>query len=96
MCACVEPVGTAIGAVCVESGGRKWMLNHAHIHIYIVQKNNFFFFWHPMLVRPSMKRLFFPWKIKEKKAGFARAPHDKSSDSAGSDALCLEGLKNLG
>ena len=32
MCACVEPVGTAIGAVCVESGGRKWMLNHTHTH----------------------------------------------------------------
>ena len=23
-----------------------------------------------------MKRLFFPWKTKEKKARFARAPHD--------------------
>ena len=29
-----------------------------------------------MLVRPVMKRLFFPWKTKEKKARFARAPHD--------------------
>ena len=28
-----------------------------------------------MLVRPVMKRLFFPWKTNEKKARFARAPH---------------------
>ena len=35
-----------------------------------------FYFWHPMLVRPVMKSLFFPWKTKEKKARFARAPHD--------------------
>ena len=35
MCACVEPVGTAIGAVCVEYGRPKWsitMLNHTHNH----------------------------------------------------------------
>ena len=39
-----------------------------------------YLFWHPMLVRPVMKSLFFPWspcKTKEKKARFARAPHDK-------------------
>ena len=30
-----------------------------------------------MLVRPVMKRLFFPWKTKPKKARFARAPYDK-------------------
>ena len=29
-----------------------------------------------VLVRPVMKRLFFSWKTKEKKARFARAPHD--------------------
>ena len=29
-----------------------------------------------VLVRPVMKRPFFPWKTKEKKARFARAPHD--------------------
>ena len=29
-----------------------------------------------VLVGPVMKRLFFPWKTKEKKARFARAPHD--------------------
>ena len=35
-----------------------------------------FLFWAPyMLVRPVMKRLFFPWKTKQKKARFARAPH---------------------
>ena len=28
-----------------------------------------------MLVRPVMKRLFFPWKTNEKNARFARAPH---------------------
>ena len=28
-----------------------------------------------VLVRPVMKRLFFPWKTEEKKARFARAPH---------------------
>ena len=42
MCACVEPVGTAIGAVYVEYGRPKWpitMLNHTHI----VQKNELFF-----------------------------------------------------
>ena len=32
-----------------------------------------------MLVRPVMKRLFFPWKTKEKKACFARAPHEKQT-----------------
>ena len=31
-----------------------------------------------MLVRPVMNRLFFPWKTKETKARFARAPHYKS------------------
>ena len=29
-----------------------------------------------VLVRSVMKRLFFSWKTKEKKARFARAPHD--------------------
>ena len=28
-----------------------------------------------MLVRPVVKRVFFPWKTKEKKARFARTPH---------------------
>ena len=35
MCACVEPVGTAIDAVCVEYGRPKWpitMLNHTHVY----------------------------------------------------------------
>ena len=65
MCACTEPVRTGIGAVYVEYGRPKWpitMLNHTHKqinkHTYI-QKNVFvFYFWHPMLVRPGMKRLF--------------------------------------
>ena len=80
MSACVEPFGTAIGAVCAEYGRSKWpitMLNHTHTEECFV-----FYFWHPMLVRPVMKRLFFPWTTKEKrfskekKARFARAPHD--------------------
>ena len=83
MCACIEPVRTGIGAVCVDYGRPKWpitMLNHTHIsesHTSLVQNNTYiyFYFWHPMLVRPVMKRLFFPWKTKEKKARFARAPH---------------------
>ena len=57
MCACTEPVRTGIGAVCVEYGRPKWpitMLNQTR-----VQKNVWlFYFWHPMLVRPAMKRLF--------------------------------------
>ena len=38
MCACTEPVGTGIGAVCVEYGRPKWpitMLNHTNIQINI-------------------------------------------------------------
>ena len=82
MCACTEPVRTAIGAVCVEYGRPKWpitMLNHTHIpesHTHPWYRIMLgFLFWHPMLVRPAMKRLFFPWKTKEKIARFARAPH---------------------
>ena len=74
MCACTEPVRTGIGAVCVEYRRPKWpitMLNHTHTEECFV-----FYFWRPMLVRLVMKRLFFPWKTKEKKARFARAPHD--------------------
>ena len=79
---CTEPVRTGIGAVCVEYCRPKWpitMLNHTHIwitHTSLVQNNVWFLFLAPcMLVRPVMKRLFFPWKTKEKKARFARAPH---------------------
>ena len=52
MCACTEPVRTDIGAVCVEYGRPKWpitMLNHTDI----VQKNVFFFFWHPTHARTT-------------------------------------------
>ena len=75
MCACTEPARTGIGAMCVEYGRLKWpitMLNHTHC----TEERFVFYFWHPMLVRPVIKRLYFPWKIKEKKARFARAPHD--------------------
>ena len=49
-------------------------------HTYLVQKKNVLFVfifgtlcsYEPVI----MKRLFFPWKTKEKKARFARAPHD--------------------
>ena len=78
MCACTEPVRTGIGVVCVEYGRLKWlitMLNHTHKHPWYRIMFCFFYFWHPMLVRPVVKRLFFPWKTKEKKARFARAPH---------------------
>ena len=47
-------------------------------HTYLVQNNIvFFYFWHPVLVRPVifMKSFFFPWNTTERKARFARAPH---------------------
>ena len=73
MSACTEP-RTGIGAVCVEYGPSKWpitMLNHTDIPG--TEKCFDFYFWHPMLVRPAMKRLFFPWKTKEKRlASLAR------------------------
>ena len=59
MCACTEPVRTGIGAVCVEYGRPKWpitMLKHTDIPG--TEKCFCFYFWHPMLVRPAMKRLF--------------------------------------
>ena len=81
MCACTTPVRTGIGAVCVGYGRPKWpitMLNRANKQTSLVQNNVcFFYFWHPMLVRPVMNGLFFLWKSKEKKARFARAPHYK-------------------
>ena len=58
MCACTEPVRTGIGAVCVEYGRPTWpitMLNHTNNPVTFF---SFFFFLHPMLVRPAMKRLF--------------------------------------
>ena len=72
MCACTEPVRTGIGAVCVEYGLPKsaiTMVNHTHIAG--TEECFVFYFWHPMLVRPVMKRLFFPWKTKER-ASLAR------------------------
>ena len=73
MCACTEPVRTGIGAVCVEYGRPKGpitMLNHTYnqtnTQTYLVQNNVcFFHFWLSMLVRPVMKRLFFPLKTKK-------------------------------
>ena len=60
-----EPVRTGIGAVCVEYGGPKWpstILHHTHIPG--TEECFVFYFWHPMLVRPVMKRHFFPWFSK--------------------------------
>ena len=31
MCACTEPVRTGIGAVCVEYGRPKWLINQTHV-----------------------------------------------------------------
>ena len=88
MCASTEPVRTGIGAVYVEYGRPKWpitMLNHTSL----VQNNvSFFYFWHPMLVRPVMKRLFFPWKTKGKKVRFARASHYKCFVFQGDTFFC--------
>ena len=89
MCACTEPVRTGIGAVCVEYGRPKWpitMLNHTHNHTnthpwYRIMFGFTFLAPYSMLVRPVMKRLFFPWKTKEKKALFARTPHYKDKIS---------------
>ena len=39
MCACTEPVRTGTGAVCVEYGRPKWLINQTH-----VQKNVLFYF----------------------------------------------------
>ena len=39
MCACTEPVRTGIGAVCVEYGRPKWLINQTH-----VQKNVLFIY----------------------------------------------------
>ena len=72
MCACVEPAGTAIGAVCVESGGRKWMLNHTHINC-TEECFAFIFGTQRMLVRPVMKRLFFLGKPRKKGSLRSRA-----------------------
>ena len=62
MCACTEPVGTGIGAVCVECGRPKWPI--LHILAEKIEKT---------LYTPRMTRYdeaFFPWKTKKKK-GFA-------------------------
>ena len=76
MCACTEPVRTGIGAVCVEYGRSKWpitMLNHTHnhtntqTHIPGTKECFVFYFWHPMLVRPVMKRPFFSLENQGKK-----------------------------
>ena len=54
-----SPSGLAL-VPCVEYGPPKWpitMLNHTNIPG--TEKCFVFYFWHPMLVRPVMKRLFF-------------------------------------
>ena len=68
MCACTEPVRTGLGAVCVEYGRPKWqitMLNQIRVqkNVTAVVFDYFYNFWHPMRVRPAMKR---PFCLKEK------------------------------
>ena len=79
MCACTDPVRTGIGAVCVEYGRPKWpitMLNqHTHTYIHTYRMNFVFLFSAPYARRTRYEEAFFPWKSKEKKARFARAPH---------------------
>ena len=63
ICACTEPIRTGIGAVCVEYGRPKWpitMLIHTNGPWYRIMFFSYFNFWHPMLVRPVMKRLSCP------------------------------------
>ena len=100
MCACTEPDKTGFGSVCVEYGRPKWpntMLNHTHSEECFV-----FYFWHHMLLRPAMKRLFFPWETMKRKARFARAPHDYTggrdppSAHCGLQKILLETLNNVG
>ena len=79
MCACTEPVRTSIGAVCVEYGRPKWpitMLNHTHTHTPGTEV--FFFFLAPYARTTRYEEAFFPWKTKEKKARFARVPHENN------------------
>ena len=60
MCACTEPDKAGFGSVCVEYGRPEWpitVLNHTHS-----EESFVFYFRHHKLLRPAMKRLFFPWK----------------------------------
>ena len=84
MCACTEPVRTGIGAVCVEYGRPKWLINQTN-----VQKNVLifvFYFWDPMIVRPAMKRLF----CLKAKNGLGRfAPSDLQFSGSSVILSCL-------
>ena len=76
MCTCTEPVAYGIGAVCVEYGRPKWPITMLD-HTYIPGREHFFFFFSAPYARTTRyEEAFFPWKTKEKKARFARAPHD--------------------
>ena len=77
MCTCTEPVKTGIGAVCVEYGRPKWPITQTDISG--TEKYFVFYFWHPMLVRPAMKRLFC-LKAKNVLGRFALSalPHSKN------------------
>ena len=88
MYACAEPVRTGIGAACVEYGRPKWpitMLNHTHYHPHKHVYRIMFCF---LILAPYARTtryegdFFFPWKTKEKKARFARAPHYKRTTMA--------------
>ena len=63
MCACVELVGTAIGAVYVEYGRPKWpitMLNHTNKHPSLVQNNVWFLFLAPYASTTRYEEAFLP------------------------------------
>ena len=63
----------------VESHTQSHKHTITHTNIPDTEECFVFYFWHPMLVRPVVKRLFFPWKTKGKEARFARAPHDNNT-----------------
>ena len=57
MCACTDPVRTGVGAVCVEYGRPKWLINQTH-----VQKNVFIikFFLAPYARTTRYEEAFLP------------------------------------
>ena len=63
-----------------QDQSRRLGLGRTHAVSLSLDKIHYNFLQHPMPVRPVMKRLFLPWKTKEKKARFARAPHYNMND----------------
>ena len=71
VCACTEPAGTGIGAVCVERGGQTWpnkMMDHTYDDtVTHTLTEKLLIARHPTLVRFVMKKLFFSEKSKKKR-----------------------------